>query len=89
MQTFLINNFLNFLDEKIVVQKDFAYLYLNKEFYKEEIIKQALLTYQDFFKQELKTLGNYHILKIQTKEQEYSNELLANEFANYLIGEMK
>ena len=75
--------------KKIVVQKDFTYLYLNKEFYEEDIIRQALPTYNDFFKQELKTLGNYHILKIETKEQEYSNELLANEFANYLIGEMK
>jgi len=73
---------------KIVVQKDFAYLYLNKDFYQEDIIWGVLPVYQDFFETKIQVFGNYYVLKIKSKEEDYSNELLANEFANYLISEM-
>jgi len=73
---------------KIVVQKDFAYLYLNKEFYQEDVILDVLPIYYDFFETKIQVFGNYYVLKIKSKEEEYSNELLANEFANYLISEM-
>lgn len=74
--------------DKIIVQKDFVYLYLSKEFYDEKTIKSSLSEYVDFFNYDFKMLGDYFVLKIQTKLKEYSNELLANEFSNYLIGEM-
>ena len=50
---------------KIVVQKDFVYLYLNKEFYEEDVILRVMHVYYDFFETTIKILGNYYVLKIQ------------------------
>ena len=74
--------------KKIVITKDFVFLYLHKDFYDENLILKTLPIYSDFFEAKVKSLGSYNILTIKSKDAEFSNELLANEFANYLIGEM-
>lgn len=74
--------------KEIVVQKDFAYLYLNKDFYPKELIVDTIKVYREFFKSEIKEIGDYFVLKIVSVDSDYSDEILANEFANYLLSEM-
>lgn len=74
--------------KEIVVQKDFAYLYLNKDFYPKELIIDTIKVYREFFKSEIKEIGDYFVLKIVSIDSDYSDEILANEFANYLLSEM-
>ncbi len=71
--------------KKIVFKDNFAFIYLNKKFYKKYNIINTLEIYNEFFKSSISEIGNYITIKIEKINNDYSLNILAKEFANYLI----
>jgi len=73
--------------KKIVFNKDFAFLYLNKNFYDENLIKKTIEIYSEFISFSFGELGKYIVLKVKQLDFEHSFEVLVREFLNYLLSE--
>lgn len=73
--------------KKIVIQENFAFVYLNSNFYTKKSITVALEVYKDFFKGYLSQLGKYNVVKIEKLNNDFTLEQLANEFLNYVLSE--
>ncbi len=73
--------------KKIVYQKEFAFIYLTKEFYTQNQIQKAILTYSDFVTYNLGELGKYLVLKISLINNDYTLQKLAEEISNYILSE--
>ena len=72
--------------KKIVIKDNFAFVYLNSNFYTKASIISALDVYKDFFKANLaENLGKYSVVKIEKINDDFSLEELANEFLNYVL----
>lgn len=75
--------------KEMIVKEDFAFIYLNNQIYSQKSINTSLHEYNDFVKSSITTLGNYHVLKIESKTQEYSVETLSNELLNHILNTEK
>ncbi len=73
--------------KKIVYQENFAFIYLNTEFYNKQKINQAISNYTDFIEHSLGELGKYFVLKISLKNDDYTLKKLAEEISNYILSE--
>lgn len=73
--------------KKIVLKDNFAFIYLNKNFYTKANILTTLELYKEFFKASLTELGNYTTVKIENTNKDHTLKTLANEFSNYLIAQ--
>ncbi len=73
------------LMKKLVVKKDFAFIYMNKSFYEKEIILDSIKDYNEFAAITIADLGKYFVLKISSKSNEYTPEEISNEFLNYTL----
>ena len=73
--------------KKIVYQENFAFIYLNTEFYNKQKIKTAISNYKDFIEYNLGELGKYFVLKISLKTNDYTLKTLAEEISNYILSE--
>lgn len=73
--------------KKIIIKDDFAFIYLNKNFYKKELIINTFKTYEEFFTATITKLGKYYIIKIQKINNDYELDILANEFLNFILSE--
>jgi len=71
--------------KKIVINKDFAFIYLNPNFYNKESILTTINQYKDFINSSISQLGKYYVVKIERKTNDYSLETLANEISNYIL----
>jgi hypothetical protein len=71
--------------KQLVLKDNFAYLYLNVNFYSTEKILNTLVVYKEFFKPSTSELGKYFVVKIEKLDENFSLEELAREFLNYLI----
>lgn len=73
---------------KIVIQKDFAYIYFLSEFYDKSNIMTVAELYDEFLFFELSVFGKYNVAKIKVKDISlgYSLEELSKEFSNYVLG---
>lgn len=72
--------------KKIVVQDSYAFIYLNKQVYSKEALKQTITDFKEFITPSYKEFGNYITLKLEANTTDYSLETLSNEFMNYLCG---
>ncbi len=73
--------------KKIVLKDNFAYVYLNMNFYSKDKILQTLNVYKEFFKSSITELGKYFVVKIEKLDENFSLEQLSKEFANYLLAQ--
>ena len=73
--------------KKIVYQKEFAFIYLTKEFYNKNQIDKAVSNYTDFVTHSLGELGKYLVLKISLKNDDYTLKTLAEEISNFILSE--
>ncbi len=71
--------------KKIVIQNNFAYLYLNSNFYEKNSILNTIRIYSDFLKFNFKKIGNYYVVKMELIDNNFSISKLINEFINYLL----
>ena len=71
--------------KKIVFKDKFAFIYLNKSFYQKNNILNTLEIYKDVVKCSMTQLGDYVTIKIERIKENYSLNILAKEFVNYLI----
>ena len=69
----------------LVLQNDFAYLYLNRAFYRKELIMDTFETYKEFLKANIKEMGKYFVVKLNLVDNNFTIEVLSREFLNYLI----
>lgn len=75
--------------KEMIVKEGFAFIYLNNQIYSQKSIHTSLHEYNDFVRSSITTLGNYHVLKIESKTQEYSVETLSNELLNHILNTEK
>jgi hypothetical protein len=73
--------------KKIVYQKEFAFIYLNTEFYNKQKIEIAISNYTDFITHTIGKLGKYLVVKISLKNNDYTLKTLAEEISNYILSE--
>jgi hypothetical protein len=73
--------------KKIVYQENFAFIYLNTEFYNKKKIEIAISNYKDFVEHNLGELGKYFVLKISLKTNDFKLQKLAEEISNYILSE--
>ena len=59
-------------------------LLLNKRIYPKEIVEEAVEAYTEVATISLKSKGRYHVVEIDTQEEEYRS-VIAGEFANYCL----
>lgn len=71
--------------EGIVLQDNFAYIYLDVDFYNENNILKTISVYVDFMDAQVKKFGKYNVVKIIPKTDEFSLDILTREFSNYLL----
>jgi hypothetical protein len=73
--------------KKIVYQENFAFIYLNTEFYNKQKIETAISNYTDFVQFNLGELGKYFVLKISLKNNDYTLKTLSEEISNFILSE--
>ena len=73
--------------KKIVYQENFAFIYLNTQFYNKQKIKAAISNYNDFVEHSLGELGKYFVLKISLKNNDHTLKTLAEEISNFILSE--
>jgi hypothetical protein len=73
--------------KKIVYQKEFAFIYLNTEFYNKQKIEIAISNYTDFVTHTIGELGKYLVVKISLKNNDHTLKTLAQEISNYILSE--
>lgn len=72
---------------KTVIKDNFAFLYLNKEFYDKEPILISLKEFNEIIKSEVSQVGKYYIIKISLINNKFKIEQIINEITNYIMGE--
>jgi hypothetical protein len=72
---------------KIIYKDNFAFLYLTKNFYDKQAIFNSLEDYSDFLEYLYMDEENYHIIKISSKDEDYTLNNLVDEFLNYVVSE--
>ena len=72
---------------KNLLQKDREeVIYLNKNFYSKEAIRECVQTYREFIYFNIEESERYVRVRIESKDRKsFPNKLLANEFKNYLV----
>lgn len=70
---------------RIVIEGDFLFLYLNRNFYTEETIMMTIKTYKDFLDVLYSKVGKYDVLRLRRKNSSYDLETLGRELGNYLM----
>lgn len=71
--------------KNIILQEKFAYLYFPKRFYSLEALENSLQTYNEFIESQTSSIGNYHVIKISLKDEDFTLEEVAKELSNYII----
>ncbi len=72
--------------KKLVINSSYAFLYLNKELYSQNALRDALEDFKEFIIISSKEFNSYFSLKIEAKTNDYSIQELTHEFLNYLTG---
>lgn len=80
-----INNLIYIYMKKIVIKDNFAFIYLNSNFYNKEVIIMTIDIYKDFFKAQISQIGKYYIIKIEKINLDFTLENISNEFLNYIL----
>ncbi len=75
--------------KEIVFQSNFAYLYLNKNIYTKNTILDTIKEYSDFILVKFGELGKYYTLRVESKTKDYELNILAYEFLNYLLNNLR
>ncbi len=75
--------------KEIVFQSNFAYLYLNKNIYTKNTILDTIKEYSDFILVKFGELGKYYTLRVENKTKDYELNILAFEFLNYLLNNLR
>ncbi len=71
----------------VVYKENFAFIYLVKNFYNKDAIFSSLQDYSQFLDYLYMDESDYHIVKVCSKDEDYSLKNLVDEFLNYIISE--
>ena len=71
---------------KIILKKDFSFVYLNKNIYTNESIFKVISIFEEFVSISFNELGKYFALKIESNNKDYLLKEITFEFINYLNG---
>lgn len=71
---------------KIILKKDFSFVYLNKNIYTNESIFKVIRIFEEFVSISFNELGKYFTLKIESNNKDYLLKEITFEFINYLNG---
>lgn len=72
--------------KQLVVQENFAFIYLNTTIYSQNSIKTTLNAFREFIIPSLTSLGNYTVVKYELLTSHYTLEEIGNELLNYILG---
>lgn len=73
--------------KKIVFNDDFAFVYLSKNLYDVNVIKNTINVYSEFVSFNFGEVGKYFVLKCSQVDFSHPFEVLVREFLNYLVSE--